>query len=41
MPVFTKTKACRNGDITEISTVEKSYANYFLWQRTICIVNGK
>ncbi len=34
-------KACRNGGITEISTVEKSYANYFFWQRTICIVNGK
>lgn len=34
-------KACRNGGITEISTVEKSYANYFLWQRNICIVNGK
>ena len=32
-------KACRNGGITEISTVEKSYANYFFWQRTICIVN--
>lgn len=34
-------KACRNGGITEISTVERSYANYFFWQRTICIVNGK
>ncbi|HQY04138.1 MAG: hypothetical protein IPH00_16645 [Flavobacteriales bacterium] len=34
-------KACRNGEITEISTVELSQANYFFWQRTICTVNGK
>jgi peroxiredoxin len=34
-------KACKQGGITKVSTVDLKRANYLFVQRTICIVNGE
>ena len=34
-------RACKEGGITKVSTVDLKRANYLLWQRTVCIVGGE